>query len=261
MRDFTLKAYAKYLELIKSSGLPFYTFHEYMSLGQDQLPSKFCLVRHDVDRKPENALAMAKLEASMDVKATYYFRTKSNTFVPSIIKEVVSLGHEVGYHYESLSDADGNIEEAVKDFRHNLSRLRELVPITTCSMHGRPLKPFDNRDIWKVEANHKLLVGELKLLGEVYLDIDYLDIAYINDTGRNWTSGESNRRDKVESNIMADFTSQEELIKALKSGVHEKMVFQIHPERWSDKPVEWFLQLSKDYLINIAKWILGKRRS
>ncbi len=259
MRDFTLVAYTKYIDLLLKSELPIYLFRELMCL--DKQPKTFCLIRHDVDRKPKNALNMARIEADKGVKSTYYFRTKSSTFKPEIIKSIYRLGHEIGYHYESLSDTDGDIDKALIDFKKNLNKLREVVPVKTCSMHGRPLKPHDNRDIWKIEKNHKQLCSQFGIIGEVYLDIDYSDIAYINDTGRNWTSGASNRRDKVNSKIFTDFENQKELLKYLSQDVHSKLVFQIHPERWSDNVLEWGVQYLKDQNINLAKWILQKRRS
>ena len=252
--DFTLKAYQEYLEALIKNDFSFMRYDEYILSSKT---GKICLVRHDVDRKPMNALNMAKLEHSLGVISTYYFRIKPNTLKPNIIKEISALGHEIGYHYESLSDTDGNIDEAVKDFEKNLKTLKQIVPIKTCSMHGRPLKPFDNRDIWKVKTNHDYLTNELGLLGEIYLDIDYKDIAYVNDTGRNWTSGKSNRRDKVDSDISADFSSKTELLDYLHNKAHNKIVFQIHPERWSDNKIEWLMQNTKDKMINFAKIIIS----
>ncbi len=77
MKDFTLKAYMQYLTAIKMSYQQILRFDEYFELNQK--PESFCIIRHDVDRKPMNALKMARLENSMDVKATYCFRTKKNT--------------------------------------------------------------------------------------------------------------------------------------------------------------------------------------
>lgn len=254
MKDFTLAQYERYLTAIKNKNIPFYTYADFMKISVK--PSSFCLVRHDVDRKPKNALNMAQLEYDLGVVSTYYFRTKSNTLKKKIIQKIEALGHEVGYHYENLSDTDGDMQMALKDFKTNLSKLREMATIQTCAMHGRPLKSYDNRDLWKNQQNHDLLLQEFKILGEVYLDIDYSDIAYINDTGRNWTSGKSNLRDKVISNIFADFNSGEELLSYLQENPHPKIVFQIHPERWSNNPLDWTLQYGMDLGVNWIKSIL-----
>ena len=62
------------------------------------------VLRHDIDRKPMNALRMAELEYELGIQSTYYFRFPC-TFKPEIIRKIRDLGHEVGYHYEVLSKA------------------------------------------------------------------------------------------------------------------------------------------------------------
>lgn len=251
MRDFTLQTYERYLLVIKRSYPKIIRFSEYFN--SDPKPESFCLLRHDVDRKPLNALKMAKLENSVGVNATYCFRTKKHTFKPDIISKISRMGHEIAYHYESLSDANGNMEKAIKDFEKNLAKLRRIVPVSTISMHGRPFKPYDNKDIWKVEENRRNLKKKYNLMGEIYLDIDYIDIAYINDTGRNWNSKKSNRRDKVNSRISVDFSTGQSLLDYLNNKPPSKLVFQIHPERWSDNAFGYTIQYSMDKLINFVK--------
>jgi len=254
MRDFTLGAYKEYLKVIKSSYENILTFSEYFCA--EPKPESFCLIRHDVDRKPGNALRMAKLENGMGIKSTYYFRVKSHTFKPKIIIEIAGLRHEIGYHYESLSVANGDMSLELKDFEKNLKKLREIVSIRTVSMHGRPLKPYDSRDMWRSDDNHNRLIEKYGILGEVYLDIDYTDIAYINDTGRNWTSGRFNIRDKVASNIEVDFKNGESLLGYLDSSPPSKMVFQVHPERWARNMVDYCISLSSDLLANAIKALI-----
>ncbi|MEZ4979964.1 MAG: hypothetical protein R2772_11820 [Chitinophagales bacterium] len=252
--DFTLSAYRDYVSLLAENEYSFLTYQQFMGLSSK--PKKYCLIRHDVDRKPKNALKMAVLEQELGICSTYYFRMKPRTFNKEIVDKISKLGHEIGYHYESLSDARGDTNEAIKDFEKNLNKLRMVVPVATCSMHGRPLLPYDNRDLWKTEENHNYLVRDLNLLGEIYLDIDYSNIAYINDTGRNWTSGKANKRDRVFSNINIDFKNSFELRNYLLNPTHNEIVFQIHPERWSDNQIEWHIQNLKDMVINTIKKFL-----
>lgn len=254
MTDFSLKAYIKYIEAFISKKYQFVLFKDFI-LNQNNI-EHFCLIRHDVDRKAKNSLKMAEIEAKMDIKSTYYFRATSNSFSKEIVKEISNLGHEIGYHYENLALAKGNMETAYQDFIVNLSRFREVTEIKTISMHGSPLQNFDNRDLWK-DPDYYSKLKELEILGEVYLDIDYSDILYISDTGRNWSSDRNNRRDKVESNIKIDFRNGIELLKYLSEKPHRKLVFQIHPERWDDKYFDWNVQLLKDSLINLAKKVIS----
>lgn len=253
MRDFTLEAYKTYLQAIKASYKNILRFDEF--LVAESKPDRYCLFRHDVDRNPRRALQMAILENESGIQATYYFRAKRHVFKPDIIQRIEKLGHEIGYHYESLSDARGNMTLALEQFESNLSKFQKITRIQTISMHGQPFSPYDNRDIWRDQENHRLLKEKYDILGEVYLDIDYRDIAYINDTGRNWSSTKSNKRDKVNSRVSSDFINGKALYRYLNTDPHPRLVFQIHPERWADSLTGFLAQWLKDHLINLLKAI------
>ena len=62
--------------------------------------SPIVILRHDVDRRPLNALTTAKLENELGIRGTYYFRIVPESFDETIIKQIAELGHEIGYHYE-----------------------------------------------------------------------------------------------------------------------------------------------------------------
>lgn len=256
MLDFTLNAYAVYLNAIKESYDTILTFEEYLSAQHK--PDSFCLIRHDADRKPKNAYKMARIEHEYDICSTYYFRCKKHTFKPHIIKEIFNLGHEIGYHYESLSDTNGDMVLALKDFEKNLKKLRTVAPVKTISMHGRPFSSFDNRHLWTEKKNSIFLKDKLGILGEIYLDIDYSNIAYIGDTGRNWRHSKNNIRDMVSNGIKTDFRKSNDFLIALRNKTFDRLVIQIHPERWSDTLPEWILQLGKDNLLNIGKGIVKR---
>ena len=261
MKDFTLRAYKRYIQAIKTSFTRVLTFAEFFL--SDPKPGSFCMIRHDVDRRPNNALEMARVENETGLSATYYFRAKPNSLKFDIVKEIQCLGHEIGYHYECLSDHKGDMVLALKDFEDNLKKFRKVVPIRTISMHGAPLSPFDNRDIWREPKNHELLSGKFGIVGEVYLDIDYGDTIYINDTGRNWFSSKSNLRDRVISSLSLDFKNGEELYQYLVSNPHPRVVFQVHPERWTDKMTGYYRSLLLDTMVNVCKYgirWMGERR-
>ena len=114
MKDFTHKVYKNFLEALIKKEFQFITVEEYFTSKYDS-NKPFIMIRHDVDRRPNSSLEMAKLEESMGVKATYYFRTIPQTLKPKIIKEIAKLGHAITYHYESLAETNGNDEEAIED--------------------------------------------------------------------------------------------------------------------------------------------------
>ncbi len=253
-KDFTLRVYSNYISAIKSSYKTILRFDEFFILNEK--PDEFCLIRHDIDRKPDNALKMARLEYNAGIRATYYFRTKQHLFFPDLIRQIADFGHEIGYHYESLTDSGGDFSSAFVDFEKNLEMLRNIVPIRTISMHGCPLSPFDNRDLFLKPENRSLLKHQYHILGELYLDIDYSNIAYLSDTGRNWYQTKSNLRDITNSKILLNFATGRKLSDYLGNKPHPQLVFQVHPERWTDSWTEYLLQYLRDVAINLCKKII-----
>ena len=198
--DFTLSTYKSLINSLKDNNYKFFTVEEYFSLIVcSSLDCPLVILRHDIDRTPENALKMAKLEHELGLKATFYFRTIPQTFKPEIIKEIDDLGHEIGYHYENMARCNGNYEMAIEDFRNNLDKLREISPVYTICMHGSPLSQYDNRDLWKVYDYR-----DYGIIGEPYLNIDWDEVFYITDAGRAWNNENVSIRDKVDSNIKID---------------------------------------------------------
>lgn len=106
MPDFTVHKYIQLLNALIDQGYHFQTFSEYLTKPL----SRSIVLRHDVDKRPPNSIALAKIEQKLGLKGVFNFRT-----VPvSWDEEISSLGHEIGYHYENLSICNGNHERAMK---------------------------------------------------------------------------------------------------------------------------------------------------
>ncbi len=92
--DFTLKKFSNLCSAV-AENYPTTTLAEYFS-GKELL-ERFAIMRHDIDRKPGNALNTARIERELGLRATYYFRMNSNVFRPEIMREIEGMGHEVGW--------------------------------------------------------------------------------------------------------------------------------------------------------------------
>ena len=255
--DFTVKKYRELLVALQNKGYIALTFNEYL---QQSHPERFIILRHDVDKKPKNSLTTARLEASLGMKASYYFRAVPESWDEPIIKEITSLGHEVGYHYESLATCNGNLAAALLDFENNLKKLRELAPVTTICMHGSPRSQWDNRDIWKNKSYR-----EFNIIGEPYFDVDFSDMFYLTDTGRRWDGFKVSVRDKIPvhqdrwCNENLVFHSTDDIIKALVAGrLPHHIMMTTHPQRWNDKLIPWTKELLLQNTKNLVKRILAK---
>lgn len=230
------------------------TMDRYVLAG-DQLPERFVLMRHDVDGLAKSALKTARIEEELGIQATYYFRIHKKSFVPGIIKEIEDMGHEVGYHYETLSTAKGDYEKAIKTFQNDVSKFQNICNLKTISMHGKPLSKYDNRDLWNTYD-----FREYGILGEAYLSVGK-ELNYFTDTGRGWNS-KNNLRDFIPGKterIFADTTNN--LIQLIESNDISNFYISTHPDRWTSNALSWGLFWLYDLAINSVKKVLRGMRS
>ena len=237
MTDFTLTKYSELLDALKSYGFVVLT------------------LRHDVDLKPLNSLRTAQMEAEKGMHGIYYFRAVPESWDEDVIKLIALLGHEIGYHYESLTTCDGDVDKAYADFCKNLEALRAIVPVRSICMHGSPRSPFDSKDIWKKYDYHALGIEN-----EPYLDTDFSKVFYLTDTGRRWDGYKVSVRDKIpqyqdqwiEQGLA--FHSTDDVIDGLRKGIIPKrLMITVHPQRWNPFGAVWCKELLLQSAKNVVK--------
>lgn len=239
--DFTLEKYAQLLVSLKESGIGFQ-------------------LRHDVDLLPHNSLRVAQIENGLGLTATYYFRTVPESYDESIIKEIAHLHHDIGYHYESLTTCNGDVDAAYDDFRKNLDKLRALAPIHSICMHGSPKSKWDSKDIWK-----RYDYRELGIMHEPYFDTDFSKTLYLTDTGRRWDGFHVSVRDKIpeyhdkwEAEGLSFHTTddiigqlQDERSSLMRSGY--SLLITTHPQRWNPFGVRYVKEACLQSVKNVVK--------
>lgn len=240
MRDFTLVQYSALIDALKAYGFNSLT------------------LRHDVDLKPQNSLRTARIEVEKGMLGIFYFRAVPESWDENIIREIASLGHEIGYHYESLTTCAGDVDKAYEDFCKNLEALRKIVTVRSICMHGSPRSPYDSKDIWK-KYDYKALGIE----SEPYLDTDFSKVFYLTDTGRRWDGFKVSVRDKIpqyQDEWTArglTFHSTQDVIVGLSRGVIPKdLMVTVHPQRWNPFGVSWCKELAMQNVKNIVKRII-----
>ena len=257
MRDFSLKIYKELLSIFRQNDYEFLTYADYCSgLRSDRM----VVLRHDVDLKPVNSLATAKIENGYGIKAVYYFRAVPESWDEDIIRAIAGLGHEIGYHYESLTTCNGDIDSAFIDFCQNLENLRKIVPVSTICMHGSPKSPYDSKNIWGTHS-----YKELGIVGEPYLDTDFSRMFYITDTGRRWDGYKVSVRDKIpqyQDKWTAKgwvYHSSTDIIKSIDNKVFPLCVMMTtHPQRWTNCIFAWYKELIMQNAKNFIKRIIVK---
>jgi len=295
--DFTLDMFGVLLRTLSDSGFTFTRVKDYSGdSGIDG--SHKVILRHDVDRRPSYALACARIEASLGIFGTYYFRITPGSFDKDIIQEIAAAGHEIGYHYEDLDlvarmggtkgegrspDQEVLAREAFGSFGKNLEKFRQAGTVTTACMHGSPMSPYDSRLIWKYFD-----YGAVGIETEPYFDISLERMLYLTDTGRRWDGSAVSIRDKVYSrneeyyrewvrkplrgSAMAmtapgdqiqreyRFRQTGDILAATREGrLPERIFLTVHPQRWSNVFFPWLGELVIQNFKNSVKYFINKR--
>ena len=114
--DFTLEKYKKLINTMSDSDYKVLTVSEYLSSDLNSM-DKFIILRHDVDISSDYQLEFAKYESSKGINSTYYVRCVKGVINFSVLNQIKDLGHEIGYHYETLTKSNGNYDIALKTFK------------------------------------------------------------------------------------------------------------------------------------------------
>lgn len=109
--------YIDFLKKAKQKEFSFLRFADF--LGNQSLPSRYIVLRHDIDFAPTYSLQMAELEYAAGISSTFFvlvdgqFYDPLRTEVVKQIRQIRSLGHEIGLHFAVSSAVDSDIGKEV----------------------------------------------------------------------------------------------------------------------------------------------------
>tara|TARA_B100000686_G_C16686115_1_gene914901 strand:+ start:507 stop:1277 length:771 start_codon:yes stop_codon:yes gene_type:complete len=123
--DFTIEEYCKILQIAKKE----YKFVTYSNIPWSD---RFILWRHDCDYSLNRSIKLARVEAAQGVSSTYFLNPHCefyNLFESSqwkIIKDIISIGHEIGLHFDGTFYAIKTEKELDERIRYEADLLRDL---------------------------------------------------------------------------------------------------------------------------------------
>lgn len=140
-------------------------------------------IRHDVDIALEFAAELAEYEASLGIRATYYFLTDTapyRVWESDIPRRVAALGHEVGVHSDHQYEQLALERDGLARLREDVARLAEHAATT---VHG--VAWHGGKHIAAYEANNFDLYRELPASD---LGLEYHDAVFYAPGTRRWRS-------------------------------------------------------------------------
>jgi hypothetical protein len=201
--DFTESSYREVLE----AALERYAFEPFGTAAD----GPHVLWRHDVDYSVHRAVALARMEAELGARATYFVTLHSDLYnvlesaVHARLREIAGLGHWIGLHFDAGFSVDGSLDERAAWEGRVLSEALE-VPVRAVSLH--------NPSVSRTEKYDAEEIGGMVHVGARSVREGY---AYVSDSNGYWRF--------------------ERLPEVLAAGTHERLHVLTHPEWWQEQPM------------------------
>jgi hypothetical protein len=132
--------YAAFLTKARARRFSFVRFQDFLP-GGPKMPQRYIALRHDIDFAPSYSLEMARLEHEAGIASTFFVLVDGQFYNPlrsevvRQIRQIHSLGHEIGLHFAVSSAVDADLGKEVA------FRLDVLSAIT-----GAPVRSFSQHD-------------------------------------------------------------------------------------------------------------------
>ncbi len=169
------------------------------------------LWRHDVDYSVHRAVALARAEAELGVRSTYFISLHSdlyNALEPGVharLREIAALGHWIGLHFDPGFYTDGALDERAAWEGRLLSDTLD-VPVRAVSLHNPSVSNTEGVD---VEELGGMVHAGARSVRDRY--------AYVSDSNGYWRF--------------------EPLAEMVAAGSHERLHVLTHPEWWQAEPM------------------------
>lgn len=191
----------------------------------------FVILRFDVDYREAFAVRLAQMLAAERLRGTFYFRHHADGFDWAAIDMVAALGHEVGYHYETLDRSGGDFLAAGDRFLADISALRAHgVEVGTVAAHGAP--PVSdtyagNLDLLRADPS---LLSQASLRGDAVASVDFGRLTYFSDAGWRWQ-----RRNGAPPDAAVAPCSFADVLEQVAEPSPANYI-NIHPQQWFARP-------------------------
>ncbi len=189
-----------YSDLLKTARLngyivcPVLEYWRLVGSGNVDPKSNYLILRHDVDTDLATAKEMWKIERSLDVSSSYYFRLSTLDY--EFMREIEAAGGEASYHYEEIASVAkqqnlGTRDEVLQSmpqikklFSQNLAdvRRRSGLPMKSVASHG----DFINR---RLKMKNSCILTDRALREEMGIELEVYDDTFFEYIENRYSDG------------------------------------------------------------------------
>ncbi|OIM99455.1 hypothetical protein BFR57_02500 [Idiomarina sp. MD25a] len=207
--DFSYDNYRRLLTFLDNE-YEIFSFKDAYRLGAKILDvPRFVILRHDVEFSVKGALALARIEHELGIKSTFFFLQTSdyNCFdrhEAERIREIISLGHDVGLHYDASLFEDMKVD-----------------PVVAAKLQIKLFECFFNVKVHAMSSHMPMRSGKAFSIDGVIDTYDPLylrDIKYISDSNQVW-------RENISTKGLLE---------------HQQIHLLLHENTWSDDGLSIF---------------------
>ena len=215
--DFTYSHYREILGNALKAGYQISSFHN-SSLADENKRALY--IRHDVDGPLTKAAAMAKVEAEMGIRATYFVLANSPLYnlleeqSLSLLQEITSLGHWLGLHVDLAVLSSSGVKSIDELTDKLFTAFRQLIPLMPVVSFHRPTP--------------EVLDKKFSSFTSTYEPRFFSQIKYLSDSRGKWREGCP--------------------CEVLKEGRYPKLQLLMHPIWWSEPEQRDVIGLAEEML-------------
>jgi hypothetical protein len=202
---------------------------EFVQFGAKYPPERrVLLLRHDIDLDMTKAVAMARTEAELGIRSTYFLQISTpfyNLFdrpARAAAREIVALGHEVGLHFDTRAYPEWASDGWEPLIESEAQVLEECIgSVIRCVSFHRPTPDLLNLNLDGITS--------------AYSPRYFSDLKYLSDSGMRWREGCACTH--------------------LCSSARYSFQILIHPIWWSDEPRGGVVESLLAFEIERCSWV------
>lgn len=229
--EFTYAAYKNMISLLKEHG---YTFCNYLNYREYD---KSVIIRHDVDRDPEKALAFSEMEREAGIATTYSVLITSNFYNVfskknrDILRKICENGHSIGLHFDETQYYHSDKDWWREAIDNEIMILEQCIgrKVTSVAMH-RISKDALAAD-WQIREGKVI-----NSYGKEFVE----NHKYVSDSRRNW------KEDVIDLIIKEQYNRLHMLVHPFWYDVNEKSAKEVLRSFCKEQVYRCYDELSRD---------------